>query len=242
MLEGLDRVDWARLTHAYGAAADTPGHIRQLASPHPEERKAARGALYATIFHQGTRYPATAPAVPFLFELLEDPDTQEKGQIITLLVHLAVGYPGRFLPLGIDPAAEFAEAAAARPADDDDSRAADLYWEREAYEAVRRRVGRFRALAADSDDATRTAAVFALAWFPAAARKSAPVVRRAARGAAGPDEQANAILCLGILGRYLGSSYDVRWLRDQLGPDRPHYGFPWERDKLRKLLAGEPFD
>ena len=210
MLEGLDRVNWARLTHAYGPASNTPDHIRRLASSRPKERKEARAALYATIFHQGTRYPATAPAVPFLFELLDDPATPEKGEIVRLLVHLAVGYPELFLPLGIDPAAAFADAAPAAPAPDDDGPAADAYWARQAYEAVRRRVGRFRALAGGPDAKTRKAAVFALAWFPAAARSSAPVVRRAARGPARPDERANAILCLGILGRHLGSSLDVR--------------------------------
>jgi hypothetical protein len=222
MLEGLNRVNWARLTDAYGPAANTPDHIRQLASSRPKERKEARQALYATIFHQGTRYPATAPAVPFLFDLLDDPATPEKGEIVRLLVHLAVGYPEQFLPLGIDPAAAFAEAAPAAPAPDDDSPAADAYWARQAYEAVRRRVGRFRALAGDADAKTRKAAVFALAWFPAAARTSAPVVRQAARGPGRPDERANAILCLGILGRHLGGSSDATWLQEQLGPDRPY--------------------
>ncbi len=222
MLEGLDRVNWARLTHAYGPASNTPDHIRGLASSRPKERKETRQALYATIFHQGTRYPATAPAVPFLFKLLDDPATPEKGEIVRLLVHLAVGYPERFLPRGIDPAAAFADAAPAAPASDDDSPAADAHWGRQAYEAVRRRAGRFRALAGDPDAKTRKAAVFALAWFPAAARKSVPVVRRAARGPGRPDERANAILYLGILGRHLGSSADASWLEEQLGPDRPY--------------------
>src|SRR6516162_19752 len=115
MLERLDRVDWASLTHAYGPASDTLDHIRQLASSRASQRKAARGALYSTIFHQGTRYAATAPAVPFLFELLDDPGTPERGEIIRLLVHLAVGYPERFLPLGIDPAAEFKDADTVAP-------------------------------------------------------------------------------------------------------------------------------
>lgn len=177
MLEGLDQVNWAGLTHAHGPALDTPNYIRQLASARAKDRKAGREALYATISHQGTRYRATAPAVPFLFELLDDPGTQEKDEIIRFLVHLAVGYPELFLPLGIDPAAEFAEAARTKPKPDDDSRAADLYWTRQAYEAVHRRVGRLQALAGDSDAKTCKAVVFALAWFPAAARKSARPVR-----------------------------------------------------------------
>jgi hypothetical protein len=228
MLEGLDRVDWARLTHAYGPASDTPDHIRRLASSRASQRKAARGTLYSTIFHQGTRYPATAAAAPFLFELLDDPGTPEKGEIVRLLVHLAVGYPERFLPLGIDPPAEFKEADTVALEDagpehyDDYSPEVAGLWARNAYQAVLRRVGRFRALARAPDAPTRKAAVFALAWFPAVARNSAPIVRRVARGPAEPDERANAILCLGILGRSLGSSSDARWLQKELGPDRPY--------------------
>jgi hypothetical protein len=159
--------------------------------------------------------------VPFRFELLDGAGTPEKGEIIRLLVHLAVGYPEQLLPRGIDPAAAFAAVAPTALAPDDDSPAADACWARQAYEAVRRRVGRLRMLARDPDARTRKAAVFALAWFPAAARKSAPVVRRCLRRPARPDERANAILCLGILGRHLGSSADARWLQPELGPDRP---------------------
>ena len=32
MLEGLDAVEWAQLTHAYGAAVDVPELIRALTS------------------------------------------------------------------------------------------------------------------------------------------------------------------------------------------------------------------
>jgi hypothetical protein len=86
--------------------------------------------------------------VPFLFELLDDPGTPEKGEIVRL-VHLAVGYPERFLPLGIDPAAEFKDADAVAPEEagpehyEDYSPEVAARWAREAYEAVRRRVGRF---------------------------------------------------------------------------------------------------
>ena len=31
MIEAPDRVDWGRLTHAYGRADDVPGRIRSLA-------------------------------------------------------------------------------------------------------------------------------------------------------------------------------------------------------------------
>jgi hypothetical protein len=228
VLEGLDQVDWGRLTHAYGPASDTPGHIRQFASRDAEGREGARANLANTLAHQGTRYTATAAAVPFLFELLGRPATPEKGELIRLLVFFAAGYHDKFLPLGFDPAAAFADADKVAPEDagpehyDDYGPAVAALWARNAYEAVRRRVGRFRALARHRDRDTRRAAVFALAWFPAAARTSAPAVRRVCRGRSRPDERANAILCLGILGRSLRDTSDAPWLQKQLGPDRPY--------------------
>ncbi len=66
--EGLDfeAVDWAGLTHAYGSAADVPALIRSLMSPDPGERSEALDDLFGSICHQGTVYPASGPAVPFL--------------------------------------------------------------------------------------------------------------------------------------------------------------------------------
>ena len=59
MLEGLDKIDWSKLTHAYGAASDVPDLLRRLASGDGEERKAAIFAFHANIWHQGTVYEAT---------------------------------------------------------------------------------------------------------------------------------------------------------------------------------------
>jgi hypothetical protein len=65
-LAGLDDVDWAGLRHAYGPAGDTPGLLRALVSESPAKREHAVHELYGNIFHQGSRYEATAHAVPFL--------------------------------------------------------------------------------------------------------------------------------------------------------------------------------
>ena len=92
MLEGLDHVDWANLYHAYGPATDVPGLIRALASPNPEARERARDRLYLNIWHQGTRWQASAYAVPFLLELLGDPATPDRLPILHLLLALALGY------------------------------------------------------------------------------------------------------------------------------------------------------
>src|SRR5262245_47152859 len=182
MLEGLDRVDWGRLTHAHGAAGDVPARIRALTSPNAEARLDAANGLANTIFHQGSRYRASAPAVPFLFEVLKAPDTQGKAEIIQLLELLAAGYPGRHLRSGFDPAEEFAEAdrlarrvdleqlRAAPPDEDDDwDPGRQALWAKDAYQAVLRRVGTLRGLTRDADKNVRKAAVRALAWFPEAA-------------------------------------------------------------------------
>ncbi len=70
VLDGLDDVGWAERSHAYGSAADIPVLLRQAASDGDAAREAI-SALYGTLFHQGTVYPATAAAVPFLAELAQ---------------------------------------------------------------------------------------------------------------------------------------------------------------------------
>lgn len=70
MLQGLDRIDWSSFQHAYGPAGDVPDLLRLLLDD--LERDDALHALYGNIFHQSTRYPATAQAVPFLVEIFAE--------------------------------------------------------------------------------------------------------------------------------------------------------------------------
>lgn len=91
MLEGLDAIDWASLTHAHGPATDVPERLRSLLSEDPEVRTEAIAGLHETIWHQGTVYPASAAAVPLLYELLLHPDVQDKGGIVNLLACIADG-------------------------------------------------------------------------------------------------------------------------------------------------------
>jgi HEAT repeat protein len=94
VLEGLDRVDWASLTHAYGEATDVPGLLWGLLSSDPKVREETVHELFGNIWHQGTVYPASAAAVPFLYELLTAPEVQDKSNIAHLLASIAdgVGY------------------------------------------------------------------------------------------------------------------------------------------------------
>src|SRR6266511_4643876 len=99
MLAGLDEIDWAALSHAYGPATDVPQWVRSLRSPDPEVRAWARED--GNIVHQGTRHAATAPAVPFLVELALAPDTRGRDWLVWLLTYAAIGYDADSLPEGI---------------------------------------------------------------------------------------------------------------------------------------------
>ncbi|MBT2232705.1 HEAT repeat domain-containing protein [Nonomuraea sp. NEAU-A123] len=100
MLASLDMIDWADLTHAYGRATDVPDQIRALRSADPNIRDKALHSLYGSIFHQGTRFEASAYAVPFLLELVADPETPDRVAVLGLLTQLAIGYGEQLLPSG----------------------------------------------------------------------------------------------------------------------------------------------
>ncbi|MFY1705331.1 HEAT repeat domain-containing protein [Micromonospora sp. WMMA1923] len=205
MLDGIDDIQWSRLGHAYGSAADVPDQIRALRSPEQPVRQQALNALFGNIFHQGTRYQASAYAVPFLLELLADPDTPEPDWLLTLLTSLAIGYDESFLPDGF-PVGECRQAArggrellAAKPPpwvgedeDEDDKEyveyeyveslsAADqdrlwTYVALAVYDAVRAGVPLFRSLLDHSDPGVRAGAAYALGWFPEEAAGSLPAL------------------------------------------------------------------
>src|SRR5262249_17523730 len=59
MLEGLNAVEWGRLTHAYGEATDVPDLIRALSSNDEQQRDEAIEELMSRICHQGGVYDAT---------------------------------------------------------------------------------------------------------------------------------------------------------------------------------------
>lgn len=163
MLERLHNVDWSALTHAYGPAADVPELILALAGSDREARKDAYWELYGNIFHQGTRYPATAPAVPFLLELLADPATPDRHELLLLLTHLVCGQFG----VAADPSLYAGEPdGAALNIDDYGTILRDVYRAGEAG------LPTYLALATDGETAhLRAAAIFMLAclWTRAAA-------------------------------------------------------------------------
>ena len=66
VLDGLTDTPWGDLSHAYGPAADVPGLLRAVASGDAMAARDAVRELFGNIWHQGTVYQATLPAVPFL--------------------------------------------------------------------------------------------------------------------------------------------------------------------------------
>jgi hypothetical protein len=92
VLEGLDEIDWAQLEHAYGSARDVPQLIRALAGGDDKAIRSALDELNCTIYHQGTVYTASAPAVRFLAQMLDVLPPPHQAALLDLLGHLAQGH------------------------------------------------------------------------------------------------------------------------------------------------------
>lgn len=88
MLTGIEEVDWASLGHAYGPADDVPELLRGLASADPAERELALDGMYGSVHHQGDVYDSTLACIPFLLELVADPEVQDRGAIVELLTSI----------------------------------------------------------------------------------------------------------------------------------------------------------
>ncbi|MBV1856550.1 HEAT repeat domain-containing protein [Catellatospora tritici] len=228
MLERLDDIDWALLTHAYGPADDVPGQIRDLARADDDVRIGAYQQLYASIVHQGSRYEATAYAAPFLLELLADEDVPDRPVLVEMLAVMAIGGDEAWLP-GTFPVALMREqahggdavrAAAPRPdhpdyddeseyryveaLSDEDQQRYYRHIELAVYDAVRAGVPLLRELLRAPDPALRIRAAYTLAWFPEDAADSVPALLAAATDAQDTAEQvraaATALVAAGLLG------------------------------------------
>ncbi|MFD0971687.1 hypothetical protein [Plantactinospora endophytica] len=184
MIERLDEVDWSGLTHAYGAADDVPELIRGLLSPDAGQREEIRHELYSCIAHQGTRYPASARAVPFLLALVADPATPDRGDLVDFLEFVATGTGQRYWKRY--PIAE-ERAAGSSPALD-------------AYDAVADAVPLFVTLLGDTDAEVAGPAAQALAVFPEHADRTAPALAAVAADDDSPVALVTtALLALGAI-------------------------------------------
>ncbi|MFJ3306807.1 HEAT repeat domain-containing protein [Streptomyces sp. NPDC086549] len=143
-LAGLDAIDWAELEHAYGPADDVPGQLRALCADDAQARSKALHALYGNIFHQGSRYPASAAAVPFLARMAADVSLPDRNEHLELLAALAIGYDEAHLPVGLDIAGWRRELAEFRARNPEDIRAEYDAWVEAATDEGERRVREMR--------------------------------------------------------------------------------------------------
>ena len=178
MLETLDAIDWKSLTHAYGEASDVPKLIRALASEHASKREGALEGLFSTIWHQGTVYPASAAAVPFLIALAGSDAQGDLAAILELLAHLATGSSY------LDAHQHFERFADERATTDFDARVAEeLRHVRAAKDAVVRGDAVYARRLAHADPSVRIAAAYLLGLCPT------DVSRAALRATAADDEE-----------------------------------------------------
>ncbi len=92
-LEGLDAVDWNGVRDAYGPAGNIPALLRAFVSVDPFHREFAKELLFQTIWHQGNVYSASAAAVPFLYNLLEDDGPHDRDGVADLIATIADALP-----------------------------------------------------------------------------------------------------------------------------------------------------
>ena len=93
MFETLDTIDWASLQGCYGPATDVPHLLRAMLSPVAEIRAAARADFVSMVWHQGSIYEASPIVIPFLFELIENPQVENKTELAIILALLADSVP-----------------------------------------------------------------------------------------------------------------------------------------------------
>lgn len=139
----LESVDWNNLEHAFGYSADVPDLVVGLWSSDAEDHL---WALWERIAHQGTRYSATAPAVPFLVTAALDPLVTVRKLVVELIGFCALGHVDHVLDWPRQYAHQSTPAEVA------------------AWDAVTDDHPRLRLLLSDQDPAVNQAALAVLVW------------------------------------------------------------------------------
>ncbi len=239
MWENLDRVDWGRLTHAYGWATDAPAILRKMVSPDEAARAKGWDGFWGSLNHQGDFYDSTVAAIPFLIGALAHPEVPDRVHILTALRQRwldAPEYGGDPLvpepPGGVDeptPMLGEGELPAPRQAADDsddgeDAEEFDLDSYRRmdlcAWQTGRAiQAGRptFERLLEDPDREVAAASASLLLMWPATRAAAKRALVRMVEEEPDPIAQARSILELGVY----GSGEDVGRLARWIAPDRP---------------------
>ena len=210
MFERLDEIDWASLNHAYGSAADVPAMLRNMASDVPDVRDNAFYEAYGNIFHQGTRYQASAPAIPFLLELLADASYTSHADVLLLIGNLVVGYSDAFVPFGTaDHIAALRADYAALSGRPDAERSEEqreevqwLSWLIAIVDEARKGVPRYIRLLSSDDEMTRMCASYLLSLLPEDFELYEAALWDAVNNDASDTVRANALVAFAIAASY----------------------------------------
>jgi aminoglycoside 2''-phosphotransferase len=186
MFEGLNAIPWAELTHAYGSAEEVPMWLRQLRSLDAEIRRHALNHLWGSICHQNWIAPATGYTIPYLIELLADPETQDKNEILDLLADIATCAPLYEPQWRENEDVPTWNVPAQIPFKD-------------AILEAEKGIGVYLTLLQSDDIKARMSAANLLTAFPSHQDGSYPALLTRFRQANEPSERANTILALGKL-------------------------------------------
>jgi hypothetical protein len=212
MLEGLDRIDWGSLGHAYGPATDVPGQLRALASADKKTRDDALYELFGNIWHQGTVYEASSPAVPFLIELLREPSIEDKVGILNLLECLATG--SSYLDVHEPGEKEDVRRGCGDP-DFEEALSRELRWVEETHNAVEAGIPVYLKLLGHDDWQIRLAAAKVLETCRTNRDIAAASLRQQFEDDTDPRVHFGLLLCLGEVGQ----AEDIEFLRAIVGSE-----------------------
>ena len=239
MWENLLRVNWNRLTHAYGWARSVPTILLNMISLDEKTRAAGWDAFWGAVNHQGDFYDSTVAAIPLLTEAVNHPKVPDRASILYYFRHRwldAPQYGGDPMlaepPGGIDeptPMRSDAELAVARQAplaplhdhydeefDIGSYRRMDLCaWQ--TGRAIQAGRATFERLLDDPDLAVAAAAAELLLLWPETGSAAKRTLIRTIDGEPDPVQQAQRILELGVY----GTSEDLAALVEWTAPQRP---------------------
>jgi HEAT repeat protein len=239
--DNLFRVDWGRLTHAYGCACDTPTILRNMVAADQATRAEGWDAFWGSINHQGNFYDSTVAVIPFLIEAVAQPDTPERAEILDYfrgrwlnapeyggdpLVTEPPGGTDVPIPMFTDeelvawqkqpPPGEGAEQESDEEFDIGAYRRMDLCaWQ--TGRAIQAGRPMFERLLDDPDlEVAAGAATILLMWRDTRDRAKQALVRTVAKEV-NPIEQARRVLEFGVY----AAAEDIGTLSEWIAPDRP---------------------
>jgi hypothetical protein len=186
MLEGLNKVDWESVRHSNGPAADVPKLLLDLLSKDRKAQSRAIHDLFGTIWYHGRVYEATAPVVPFLYEILENPACFERFSIVWLLG--AIANRGSY--------------SLAHNSENKNEEEKEMLWAKNAHGAVRQGVKTILGLLDDKDKDLRLPVILLLAALPEEAEQIKPALLSVLAAEENNEARAGLGLALALLGDF----------------------------------------